>query len=54
MRSRFCRRLARATLRHPDKVDGLLGGLEGKVDSLPRVLAELVVDMIKVPGKTRW
>ena len=40
--------------RDMSEVKNRLGGLEGKVDSLPRVLAELVVDMIKDPGKTRW
>lgn len=39
--------------RDMSEVKNRLGGLEGKVDALPRVLAELVVDMIKDPGKTR-
>ena len=38
--------------RDMSEVKNRLDGLEGKVDSLPRVLAELV-DMIKDPGKTR-
>ena len=40
--------------RDMSEVKNRLDGLEGKVDSLPHVLAELVVDMIKDPGKTRW
>ena len=39
--------------RDMSEVKNRLDGLEGKVDALPRVLAELVVDMIKDPGKTR-